>query len=149
MTEDPRVETIRDRILHGAYDSQGSRHHPRCRSRSAKGDCDCYMQELQPALDALASLARDAAESNRKVEAYDVARAKVKREGISRAEYVLRAEYAERKAALAEAVVEAAERVRQTTPGRSLIVRGDVLQRLYDETAAFRAEFPADPQEKP
>ena len=109
MTEDPREATVRDRILHGAYDSQGSRHHPRCPSRSAKGDCDCYMQERQPALDALASLARDA-----------------------------------RKAALAEAVVEAAEACFDGT----LRVRPPA-QLLYKRIAAFRAEFPADPQEKP
>lgn len=63
-------------------------------------------------LDALASLVRDTqAENERKVEAYDAARATVKREGRTRAEYALRAESAERRLAVAVEALEEAEAV--------------------------------------
>lgn len=56
-------------------------------------------RELQEQLDALGPSAA------RKVEAYDAARAKVKREGLSRAEYVLRAENAEEQIEEAERIL--------------------------------------------
>lgn len=52
--------------------------------------------ELRRRLQAGEEAKRKLAEVERKAEAYDAARATVKREGLSRAEYVLRAEEAER-----------------------------------------------------
>lgn len=56
---DAREATLREWLLRDSYDLRGSRHHPRCETRSG-GACDCYMRPCLPVLEALASLARDA-----------------------------------------------------------------------------------------
>ena len=83
--------------------------------------------------------ATELAEAQRKVEAYDVARAVVKREGHSRAEYVLRAKAAE--AALAEAREKLGRLRASVSRGRALIDpryenRQDVLA-WYEDSAAL------------
>jgi len=67
--------------------------------------CVCELKAERDAADeTIVVLSHRLAERKRKVEAYDAARAQVKREGFSRAEYVLRAEAAESdRAALLEA----------------------------------------------
>jgi hypothetical protein len=82
------------------------------RAEKAEAELRSMVDEARRATEAMeaAAVERDAAvqaaeQAARKAEAYDAARAQVKREGLSRAEYVLRVEAAEQAAEQAQAAL--------------------------------------------